>query len=36
MKTDIAARRQEIDGLAHQLVQAGLAVWENEERNPNV
>jgi len=30
LKTEIAARRQEIDSLAHQLVEAGLAVWENE------
>lgn len=27
---EIEARRQEIDGLAHQLVESGLAVWEGE------
>lgn len=26
---EIAARRQEIDGLAHALVESGLAVWDN-------
>ncbi|MCE6961030.1 heat-inducible transcriptional repressor HrcA [Cereibacter sphaeroides] len=26
---EIAQRRQEIDALAHELVQSGLAVWEN-------
>ena len=26
---EIARRRQEIDALAHELVQSGLAVWEN-------
>jgi heat-inducible transcriptional repressor len=29
MAKDIAARRQEIDTLAHELVQSGLAIWEN-------
>lgn len=29
MTMDIAKRRQEIDSLAHDLVQSGLAVWEN-------
>ncbi len=33
MSTDIATRRQEIDSLAHSLVEAGLAVWENEGAN---
>ena len=33
LKTDIANRRQEIDTLAHQMVEAGLAVWENEGAN---
>lgn len=33
LKTDIASRRQEIDTLAHQMVEAGLAVWENEGAN---
>jgi heat-inducible transcriptional repressor len=27
--TEIATRRQEIDSLAHELVESGLAVWEN-------
>jgi heat-inducible transcriptional repressor len=30
LKTEIANRRREIDTLAHQMVEAGLAVWENE------
>ena len=34
LKTDIASRRQEIDTLAHQMVEAGLAVWENEDAHP--
>ena len=29
MATDIAHRRQEIDSLAHALVESGLALWEN-------
>jgi heat-inducible transcriptional repressor len=29
MANDIAARRQEIDSLARQLVESGLAIWEN-------
>jgi len=33
LKTEISSRRQEIDALAHQLVEAGLAVWENEGSN---
>ncbi|MEM9797641.1 MAG: heat-inducible transcriptional repressor HrcA [Pseudomonadota bacterium] len=34
MSTEVSARRQEIDGLAHDLIEKGLAVWENEgERN---
>ncbi|MEL7301121.1 MAG: heat-inducible transcriptional repressor HrcA [Pseudomonadota bacterium] len=28
--TEMAARRQEIDTLAHSLVEKGVAVWENE------
>jgi heat-inducible transcriptional repressor len=34
LKTEISSRRQEIDTLAHQLVEAGLAVWENEDAQP--
>jgi heat-inducible transcriptional repressor len=30
MKEEIAHRRQEIDSLARDLVQSGLALWENE------
>jgi heat-inducible transcriptional repressor len=30
MKDEIALRRQEIDSLARDLVQSGLALWENE------
>ena len=30
VKTEIAARRQEIDMLAHDLVESGLAVWQNK------
>ena len=30
IKTEIAARRQEIDTLAHDLVESGLAVWQNK------
>ncbi len=30
MEREIAARRQEIDGLARALVESGVAVWENE------
>ncbi|MEL6596241.1 MAG: heat-inducible transcriptional repressor HrcA [Pseudomonadota bacterium] len=30
MSKDISTRRQEIDKLAHELVESGLAVWENE------
>ena len=30
---EIAARRREIDGIAHQLVESGLAVWEDEADN---
>ena len=30
VKTEIAARRQEIDTLAHDLVKSGLAVWQNK------
>ena len=33
LTTEIAARRREIDTLAHSLVKAGLAVWENEGAN---
>jgi heat-inducible transcriptional repressor len=29
MANDIAARRQEIDSLARELVESGLAIWEN-------
>jgi heat-inducible transcriptional repressor len=29
MATDIAHRRQEIDSLARELVESGLAIWEN-------
>ena len=30
VKTEIATRRQEIDTLAHDLVESGLAVWQNK------
>ncbi|MFO6465093.1 heat-inducible transcriptional repressor HrcA [Jannaschia sp. KMU-145] len=30
MRREVAARRQEIDGLAHDLIEKGLAAWENE------
>ncbi|WP_135503010.1 heat-inducible transcriptional repressor HrcA [Roseovarius aestuariivivens] len=30
ISSEISARRQEIDQLAHQLVESGLAVWEGE------
>jgi len=30
VKIEIAARRQEIDTLAHDLVESGLAVWQNK------
>ena len=30
VKTEIAARRQEIDTLANDLVESGLAVWQNK------
>jgi heat-inducible transcriptional repressor len=30
IRKEITNRRQEIDGLAHQLVESGLAVWDNE------
>ena len=30
IKGEVSRRRQEIDALAHQLVERGLAVWENE------
>ena len=30
VKTEIAARRQEIDTIAHDLVESGLAVWQNK------
>ena len=30
IKTEIAARRQQIDTLAHDLVESGLAVWQNK------
>ncbi|WP_298437606.1 heat-inducible transcriptional repressor HrcA [uncultured Jannaschia sp.] len=30
MRREVAARRQEIDGLAHDLIAKGLAAWENE------
>ncbi len=30
MTQDISAKRQQIDTLAHDLVESGLAVWENE------
>ncbi|MEM1360866.1 MAG: heat-inducible transcriptional repressor HrcA [Pseudomonadota bacterium] len=30
METEIARRRQEIDVIARQMVESGLAVWENE------
>jgi len=30
IRKEIANRRQEIDSLAHQLVESGLAVWDNE------
>ncbi|MGO4914601.1 heat-inducible transcriptional repressor HrcA [Pseudogemmobacter sp. W21_MBD1_M6] len=30
MEHEVKARRQEIDSLAHEMVESGLAVWENE------
>ncbi|KIT14976.1 heat-inducible transcriptional repressor HrcA [Jannaschia aquimarina] len=30
METEVAARRQEIDTLAHSLIEKGLAAWEGE------
>jgi heat-inducible transcriptional repressor len=30
MKKEIAARRQEIDALAHSMIESGLAAWEDE------
>ncbi|MFB9149116.1 heat-inducible transcriptional repressor HrcA [Roseovarius ramblicola] len=33
ISTEIAARRQEIDALAHAFVESGLAVWESEGEN---
>ena len=30
MKTELISRRQEIDTLAHAMVESGLAIWENE------
>ncbi|WP_420568965.1 heat-inducible transcriptional repressor HrcA [Thalassovita sp.] len=33
IRKEIDSRRQEIDGLAHQLVESGLAVWDNEGEN---
>ncbi|WP_281826259.1 heat-inducible transcriptional repressor HrcA [Jannaschia rubra] len=30
MSREVAARRQEIDSLAHDLIERGLAAWENE------
>ncbi len=33
IRTEIANRRQEIDSLAHQLVESGLAVWDNEDES---
>ena len=30
MAAEVSARRQEIDSLAHDLIEKGLAVWENE------
>ena len=30
METEVAARRQEIDALAHDLIDKGLAAWESE------
>ncbi len=30
MKTELTSRRQEIDTLAHAMVESGLAIWENE------
>lgn len=30
MQREVAVRRQEIDGLAHDLIEKGLAVWEDE------
>ncbi|WP_369817418.1 MULTISPECIES: heat-inducible transcriptional repressor HrcA [Actibacterium] len=30
IETEIAARRQELDSLARDLVESGLAIWENE------
>ena len=34
IRREIAARRQEIDGLAHALVESGLAVWAGEGEAP--
>ena len=31
IQTEIARRRQEIDTLAHQMVESGLAAWEDQE-----
>lgn len=30
IQTEISARRQEIDSLAHEMIESGLAAWENE------
>ena len=30
IQTEIAARRQEIDSLAHAMIESGLAVWEDD------
>ena len=30
METEVQARRQEIDGLARELIESGTAMWENE------
>lgn len=32
-QSEISARRQEIDQVAHEMVEAGVAVWENEGSN---
>lgn len=34
IRREIETRRQEIDGLAHALVESGLAVWEGEGEAP--
>jgi len=34
MRTEIAQRRQEIDAIARDLVESGLAVWESEGESP--